>query len=136
MTLRDRLAVPFPSSNLEWARWAQENDASNSQWIHDSGNQLGLYVRAHGYGVEIRFPDISVDFDWGDRGEAYGFDVWRLWNHCQTNRLFLDQVTYDLLKLRFEKACADGELVGDRLLHYLPDERTRFTGSEDRPDQP
>jgi hypothetical protein len=120
-TLRDRLGIPPPASNLDWATRCY------GMGLGELGDSIGVVIRPHGYGVEMRFPAISIDFDWGDRGEGYGFDVWRLWNHCGVNRLFLDSMTYDLLKLRFQRAAANSELVSDRLLHYLPDERRRFT---------
>jgi hypothetical protein len=126
-TLRDRLGILPPESNLDWATRCY------GLGLGELGAGIGVMIRPHGYGVEMRFPAVSIDFDWGDRGEGYGFDVWRLWNHCMINRLFLDSLTYDLLKLRFERASADSELVNDRLLHYLPDERRRFTGLVSQP---
>jgi hypothetical protein len=101
--------------------------------LEELGRGIGITIRPHGAGVEMIFPDITIDFDWGDCGEGYGFDVWRLWNHCSVNRFFLDTMTYDLLNLRFERACGDQELVGDRFLHYLPIERQRFTSSIPKP---
>jgi hypothetical protein len=120
-TLHQRLRIPLPQSNRDWAL------SSLSMGLPELGRSIGVDIRPHGYGVEMRFPSVSIDFDWGDDGEGYGFDVWRLWNHCEVNRLFLDSMTYDLLKLRFQRAVADSQLVGDRLLHYLPEERCRFT---------
>ncbi|MEN3941900.1 hypothetical protein WJU23_11445 [Prosthecobacter sp. SYSU 5D2] len=116
-TLHERLGVPLPSSNLGWARSCHQMN------LPELGQTIGIRIRPHGYGVEMKFPGISIDFDWGDLGEGNGFDVWRLWNHCEENKIFLDSMTYDLLKLRFEKACEASELVGDRHLHYLPEER-------------
>lgn len=71
----------------------------------------------------MKFPGISIDFDWGELGEGNGFDTWRLWNHCKENKIFLNSMTYDLLEIRVQKAWEDSELVGDRLLYYLPEER-------------
>ncbi|MDB6132439.1 MAG: hypothetical protein JWM59_682 [Verrucomicrobiales bacterium] len=34
-------------------------------------------------------------------------------------------MTYALVEARFKKDCAASELVGDRLLHYLPEERVQ-----------
>ncbi|RYD42645.1 MAG: hypothetical protein EOP83_32510 [Verrucomicrobiaceae bacterium] len=120
VTLRDRLGVPIPESNRHWATTCHDLD------LPARGRSIGIAIRPHGYGVEITFPAISIDFDWGDHGEAYGFDLWRLWNHCETNGLFPDTLTYNVLKHQFDNACAAGELVADRLLHYLPEERARF----------
>ena len=112
--------VAQPESNVAWAC------SCYSLGLRELGQRIGISIRPHGYGVELQFPTISIDFDWGERGEGYGFDVWRLWNHCANNRLFLDMVTHDLIKLRFERAAAAGEIVADRLLHYLPEERAKF----------
>lgn len=120
-TLRDRLQIELPKSNVDWAMSCHGLD------LTQRGQQIGVGIWPHGFGVAMKFPAVAIDFDWGDLGEGYGFDVGRLWNHCRSNRLFLDSITHDLLKLRFEKACAASELVGDKLLHYLAEERKRLS---------
>lgn len=126
VTLRDRLGVTLPATNREWSRWAHFADSPQQMTLHELGRAHGLFIRTHGYGVEIRFPSIIIDFDWGDCGEGYGFDVWRLWNHCCENRIYLDCFTHDLMKLRVEQAAEAGDLVTDSHLFYLPEERERF----------
>ena len=98
-TLRDRLGVPMPPSNIAWAEWSHGKEGPQHSALHELGLQHGLQIRTHGFGVEIRFPNLYIDFDWGDCGEGYGFDVWRLWNHCCENRIFLEDLTHKLLKL-------------------------------------
>ena len=120
MTLRDRLGIAMPDSNVHWATICHDLD------LPQRGRSIGIAIRPHGYGVELTFPSLSIDFDWGDRGEAYGFDLWRLWKHCESNKLFPDTLTYNVLKHHFDNATAAGELVADRLLHYLPEERARL----------
>lgn len=127
MTLRERLGISAPRTRLDWMR------SCYGMGLEELGRGIGITIRPHGAGVEMILPAITIDFDWGDCGEGYGFDVWRLWNHCSVNRLFLDSMTHDLLKLRFERACGDQELVGDRFLHYLPTERQRFASSITQP---
>lgn len=122
-TLVERLGIPRPESNVAWAKRMQAAEACNGLDVHERGQAHGLHVRAHGYGVEIRFPNLTIDFDWGDNGEGNGFDVWRLWNHCSINHLFLDQVTHELLEQQVQRAVADGELITGRLLFYLASER-------------
>lgn len=117
ITLNERLGVPLPSSNLEWAKSCHQME------LPKLGESIGIQIRPHGYGVEMKFPSISIDFDWGELGEGNGFDTWRLWNHCKENKIFLNSMTYDLLEIRLQKAWEDSELVGDRLLYYLPEER-------------
>jgi hypothetical protein len=129
VTLRDRLGVTLPESNRAWSEWAHFGESPQQAALHELGCSVGLFIRTHGYGIEMRFPSLTIDFDWGECGEGYGFDTWRLWNHCCENRIYLDQFTYDLMELRVQKAVADGELVSDRLLHYLPHERERYGAS-------
>lgn len=78
VTLRDRLGVKLPATNRDWSRWAHFGDSPQQATLHGLGQAHGLFIRTHGYGVGIRFPSLIIDFDWGDCGEGYGFDVWRL----------------------------------------------------------
>lgn len=126
VTLRERLGVTLPASGNDWSRWSHWGDNPQHLPLHELGEAHGLLIRTHGVGVEIKFPSLTIDFDWGDCGEGYGFDVWRLWNHCRENRLYSDSFTHDLMKLRVERALAAGELASDSHLHYLRDERERF----------
>jgi hypothetical protein len=125
-TLRDQLGIPMPTSNYAWAEWSHGEKTPQHLALHELGQRHGLHIRTHGFGVELRFPNLCIDFDWGDCGEGYGFDVWRLWNHCCENRIYLDQFTHKLLKSMFEHTVDTGELVYDRHLHYLPEERAKF----------
>ena len=115
-TLRDKFGVHPPVSNMEWAKARGQLDLQERAW------EAGMKIRAHGFGVELRVPGHLIDFDWGDRGEANGFDTWRLWNHCAENRLFLDTVSYELLDDWLKDAHSAGELVKDRRLYYLSQE--------------
>jgi hypothetical protein len=92
--------------------------------LHQAGKDIGLYLRPHGFGVEAVLPTVHIDFDWGDGGEATGFDCYRLWRHCSLNNLLQDELTEELLRLRFARACAAGAFGRDRYLHYLHEERT------------
>ena len=126
ITLRDRLGVTLPATNRDWSRWAHFGDSPQQMTLHELGLKHGLRIRTHGYGVEIKFQSLVIDFDWGDCGEGYGFDVWRLWKHCRENRIYPDSFTHDLMELRVKNALASGELVSDRLLCYLAHEREMF----------
>ena len=117
--LHDRLGIVPPSSNLAWARSLQESGETNARAIFERAKALGMYVRPHGFGIEVALPDVTVDFDWGDRGEGDGFDLSRLWGHCRFNRLFLDVLTESLMTKYFQHAVAKGQLHKDTHLFYL-----------------
>jgi hypothetical protein len=105
--------------------------ASNSEWVFICGkcglskrcqvNGIGVY--AHGYGIELSFDGLTIDFDWGDLGEPDGFDAWRLWNFYQTNGFVVDCASSCQIRSWLEEAITLGELTKDRLLYYSPANR-------------
>ena len=84
-------------------------------------NGIGVY--AHGYGIELSFDGLTIDFDWGDLGEPDGFDAWRLWNFYQTNGFVVDCASSCQIRSWLEEAITLGELTKDRLLYYSPANR-------------
>ncbi len=111
-TIRDEFKWKMPPSNREWV------DLCISEGYYQVREMCGLRIYAHGYGIEIIYPDLTIDFDWGECGEATGFDTWRLWNHCQVNHLFLGDCTYELIDGWLSIAYSKGALAKDRLLYY------------------
>jgi hypothetical protein len=114
--LIDELKVAAPASNRDWATSCDRQNLSAFGQIH------GITIKPHGYGVEVVFPNLTIDFDWGDCGEGYGFDLWRLWNHCLDNNLYLESVTYEILESWLEEARVSNEFVCDEHLLYLHSE--------------
>ena len=114
--------IPMPASNLEWINICIEEGLSARREL----NGTGIYV--HGYGVELTFPDVTIDFDWGDKGEPDGFDTWRLFHFCECNKLYYGQYTYKSIGGWLQTAERRGELVKDRLLYYLPVSGQRTVG--------
>lgn len=56
---------------------------SSYDWVYmeiPMGGELegGGYYYKHGVGCDVRLPEKSVDFDFGENGEIDGFDAWRL----------------------------------------------------------
>lgn len=107
--------------------------ASNVEWVVMCG-ELGLYkicecngvgVYAHGFGIELIFDDLTIDFDWGDSGEPDGFDAWRLWNFVRANEIAVDCASLSQVRSWLEEAEALGELSRDRLLYYSPAHRAK-----------
>jgi hypothetical protein len=95
----------------------------------------GIEVYAHGYGIELIFPDLTIDFDWGEEGEPDGFDNWWLWNFIRSNKI--DAACESCLQIRswLEEAYQRGELIRDFSgLYYAPDHRAPGWDAEVRPD--
>lgn len=86
-------------------------------------NGVGVY--SHGYGIELTFPDLSIDFDWGDNGEPDGFAAWWLWYFARSNPRLVRCPDRAEVRAWVEDAATRGELVRDTSLYYSPAHRTR-----------
>ncbi len=113
------LGVRLPTSNDGWVYHCCDVGLYNVRRVN------GVEVYAHGYGIELTFPDLSIDFDWGDCGEPDGFSGWWLWNFARCNGLrfgccdLTRKVVWDWV----EEATLRGYLTRDRLLYYSPAHR-------------
>lgn len=69
LKLLDEAGIPIPATNVDWAY----------NGIPQRGELPGgvTYFK-HGYGCSVLLPGGGVDFDFGERGETNGFDLWRL----------------------------------------------------------
>lgn len=79
-TVRDTLHIPPPKSGLDWVHYCCNNG------IHQLNELKGIPIYAHGYGIELKIGDLTIDFDWGPNGEGDGFDSWRLFKFNLDNR--------------------------------------------------
>ena len=118
-TLRDVLGVRLPISNREWVAICGETG------LHGVRRVNGVEVYCHGYGIELTFPDLSIDFDWGDHGEPDGFDWWRLHFFSYFNPKVVPFAARDDVRGWLEGAEAAGELTSDDSLYYSPAYRAR-----------
>ena len=125
-TIRDDLNWKLPSSNRDWAFLC------GSEGYRHIREHNGIGINIHGYGIELKYADLDIDFDWGELGEGTGFDTWRLWNYCEVNDRFLDVCTHDSIKLWMEEACVASELLKDRLLCYMPYDRHIKTSEQNK----
>jgi hypothetical protein len=73
------LGIRLPASNREWVAICGEPGLYKIRHLN------GIEVYAHGFGIELAFDGLVIDFDWGDAGEPDGFDSWRLWNFVRVN---------------------------------------------------
>ena len=70
-TLTKDFGYPRPDSVSAWAFYCKDQG-----FHYDRVTKNGIVCYFHGYGVEVTFPDLVIDFDWGDAGEPDGFDGW------------------------------------------------------------
>jgi hypothetical protein len=113
------LGVRLPVSNRDWVHICEEIGLYSIRWI----NGIGIY--AHGFGIEVAFRDLTIDFDWGKSGQPDGFDVWRLWNFIAVNQLNVPCISDSQLESWIQQAFQSGELIQDLLcsLYYSPAHR-------------
>jgi hypothetical protein len=111
------LGVRRPASNREWVFICGECGLLKRRHLD------GIEVYAHGFGIELIFDGLTIDFDWGDKGEPDGFDGWRLWNYFRANGIAVDCESLSQVRSWLEEATARGELTQDRCLYYSPDRR-------------
>ncbi len=113
------IGARLPTSNGEWVTICEECGLYKLRHL----NGVGVY--AHGFGIELAFDGVTIDFDWGDSGEADGFDAWRLWNFVRVNEIPVDCAAHSQVRSWLEEAAACGDLVQDRALYYSPDHRAK-----------
>lgn len=127
--LADVLGVRRPTSGPDWVTLCQESGLYHIRKVN------GVVVYAHGYGIELTDPELSIDFDWGDAGEPDGFDAWRLWWFFESNLLPTACESLGQVRGWLHEAAAAGELTRDRRLYYSPKQRAARTHSS-RPAAP
>ncbi len=115
--LGPELGLRLPASNREWVSICGEFGLTRRQRI----NGVGIYT--HGYGIELIFDGLTIDFDWGDSGEPDGFDAWRLENFCRLNKIKIVRRDHSQIQGWLDEATAVGELIKDTLLYYDPTNR-------------
>jgi hypothetical protein len=111
------LGVRLPTSNRDWLTVTAECGLYNVRWLN------GVEIYAHGFGIELIFPDLVIDFDWGDAGEPDGFDAWRLWIFAKLNNIPLACSGSPQVRDWLDEAVANGELTRDTSLDYSPAHR-------------
>lgn len=113
------LGVRLPSSGNDWVAICGETGLYNVRWVN------GVEVYSHGYGIELIFPGLTIDFDWGECGEPDGFDVWRLYNFARLNPCGVPAPEYATVAAWVEAAAAAGKLAQDGSLFYSPAHRAQ-----------
>ncbi|MFO0797776.1 MAG: hypothetical protein U0804_09870 [Gemmataceae bacterium] len=102
----------MPASADEWVTICGETGLYNARWVN------GVEVYSHGYGIELNFAGLTIDFDWGEFGEPDGFDIWRLYNFARLNPCGVPSPEHADVAGWVEEAAAAGELTRDRSRYY------------------
>jgi hypothetical protein len=103
--------VTRPASNTEWAC----NGVAHTGVL--SG---GVEYFKHGYGCMVRLKSGPVDFDFGEKGEINGFDVWRLAGFAEGKLGQYGFTAKTELETLFKAEVAAGEIIYSGYInHYL-----------------
>ena len=113
-----KFGIPMPVSNKAWFVYCHETG------LYAQSGKDGAQINAHGYGIAIETDDLCIDFDWGDNGEADGFDAWRLYSQSLEHE-FKFECTHNMCINWIEQAYGAGELERDTHLYYDPRFRAR-----------
>jgi len=89
----------------------------------------GIGYFKHGYGCAVSLPAGKVDFDFGEKGEIDGFDLWRLSCFAETKLSEYGFDTKDALEESFEAAVDSGSLIhSGYTLYYVTDSVRSLSG--------
>jgi hypothetical protein len=108
------LGVRLPRNPMEWINICGETGLYHARWVN------GVEMSTHGYGIELIFKELTIDFAWGEAGEPDGFDVWRLWNFARLNPDGTPCLEHAEVRAWVAETTAAGELTQDRYLYYSP----------------
>ncbi|MBD7987437.1 hypothetical protein H9645_05285 [Luteimonas sp. Sa2BVA3] len=105
--------IPLPATNTDWA----------ATDIPQRGElKGGVAYFKHGYGCAVRLPAGTVDFDFGEHGEIYGFDAWRLVGFAGPRLPEYGFVSEASFNECFKAEVAAGSLVySGYILYYIAD---------------
>lgn len=126
-TLIDDYCASVSSAVKLLAQGGIAHPESNTAWACNDIPQTGVlpggvkYFK-HGYGCAVHLKGSPVDFDFGEKGEINGFDMWRLSSFADER---LEQYGFNSekeLEACFKAEVAIGSIVySGYILHYLGD---------------
>lgn len=94
--------IRMPTSAMDWAGM----DLPLPGMLED-----GIRYYKHGIGCAVWLPSGTVDFDFGERGEADGFNRGRITQFAMPNLAAYGFETPEAVKAAFDQAVASGEIV-------------------------
>jgi hypothetical protein len=104
-TIRDTLSLPLPKSGPDWVHYCCANGIQKINELN------GIPIYAHGYGIELKIDELTIDFDWGPNGEPDGFDAWRLYNFTLDNATARSKMSFDGSKPRSKMVSLNGSIT-------------------------
>jgi hypothetical protein len=122
LQLIDESGIPVPPTSGDWA----------ATDIPSFGElKGGIPYWKHGIGCKVSFPTGTVDFDFGEKGEVDGFDLWRLSQFFKSSKKDYGLCTEDALKMSFDAAVNEGSLNywGSELYYVIDATRLRSKGA-------
>ena len=113
LNLMQQSGIPLPLTSVDWIKTD----------IPPHGElEGGISYFKHGYGCAVSLPTGKIDFDFGDKGEIDGFDLWRLLNFAGFRLAEYGFDTKDALEGSFKAAAESGSLVySGYTLYYVTD---------------
>jgi len=102
-----------PMKRNEWIVWTQ-NQCDKDKFQNDEG----IKIFPHGFGLSYQDSENYIDFDFGEHGEIFGFDVNRIWFFIETNKmktLFTDE---NQIKKIVDNQTAEGKLEFSGYINY------------------
>lgn len=108
--------ISLPQSGPDWGRYCCDNGL---QQLTDLN---GIPIYAHGFGIELKIGDLTIDFDWGPNGEPDGFDAWRLYNFTRDNETGVS-CSHDSVIHWIDDAYSRGELERIEYTYFDPSRR-------------
>ena len=115
-TIRDTLKLPFPTSGPDWVHYCCAHGLQKITELN------GIPIYAHGYGIELKIGDLTIDFDWGANGEPDGFDAWRLYTFTLDNATGVQGTPEEVIRW-IDAALANGELERIDYAYFDPKQR-------------
>lgn len=120
-----KLGFPTDIRAVEWATsFTQIRDAYAASPFAD-------VFRPHGYGLEIKTPDLYIDYDYSESGRPDGFDSWRIFTHIMAgdyDNRGNDKHISDRVDAWFDKLIADGKIIKHYNLFHLADPNLTVNG--------
>lgn len=112
----EKLNVPEDLRAYEWAtRFSEIRAAYHARPFAD-------IFKPHGYGLELKIGDLSIDYDYSESGRADGFDAWRIFTYITAGEFDCngpDDLISERVDRWFEKLLSAGKIYRADNLFYL-----------------
>ncbi len=111
--LHDVWGMPRPISAEEWIDWRM---TFNGQKERKTSGDYKIFP--HGFGLAFKSPTFVIDFDFGENGEANGFDPFRLFNFLNSNNIDSSYKSVDEIKNDIQYEVENGNINYSGYLNF------------------